>query len=48
MTKYVILFIVLLITAGCGKPEPTADSAAVEKEIEQLNEHREREWNNEE
>ena len=42
MTKYAVLFFVLL-SIGCGKPDPVVDEDAVKQEIEQLNQTREME-----
>jgi hypothetical protein len=40
--------LVLVVIAGCSssKPPPPSDKGAVEKELKQLNENRQKEWGN--
>ncbi|MBW3596806.1 MAG: hypothetical protein KY475_05960 [Planctomycetes bacterium] len=50
MNARLALLLLAIITAawsgGCGREEPPSDPQTFEAELEQLNEHRQREWNN--
>lgn len=48
MLRYLLLLALVIPVFGCGSSEPEEPPPEkVEQEIEQLNEHRQREWNNE-
>ncbi len=45
--RLVVALLFAFALAGCGRPEPPSDPKTLEDEMRQLNEHRDREWNNE-
>jgi hypothetical protein len=45
-TAVVAMSLVLLVGCSSSKPPAPTDKGAVEKELKQLNEHRQKEWGN--
>jgi hypothetical protein len=44
---WAVVCLSLALAAGCEQEPPPPDPETLEQEIQQLNEHRQREWNNE-